>query len=415
MTVAWRGLRARLMPAVGASLPPDTKRLAVAIFFAVAATNLLTPLLPSITSEFRISYSTAGFLVSSYILARLVASVFVGWLAVRLGTIVLASIGVGTLFVGSIVGITSPNVEVLLVSRLLAGGGVGIISTLALSALADLAPTRKRGQVLSLFQIAHNGGIALYPVLGGVMGVLAGWRATFVVMAIGAALCGWFLLPVLRRVRARGDDATDGEPEPDELPVSRTRQRVGIAVVLGGVFATMFNRHGMRNTLLPLYGGAVLGLGPVAIATGVTVMSIIGLVIAMPGAMAGDRLGQRRLIVGGLLALAVGDVVFLATGDYGSFLVASMALGLGDFFIGSQTALLASMAPPGRRTQVLSGFRFATDAGALAGPIVLAALMDTFGPQLAMLAAAAILAIVAIASRVGLPAPDLRLRRRAAA
>jgi MFS family permease len=178
---------------------------------------------------------------------------------------------------------------------------------------------------------------------------------------------------------------------------------VGVTAAFAGVFVTMFNRHGVRNTLLPLFGGTVLGLGPVAIATGVTTMSIIGLVIAMPGAMAGDRVGHRRLIVAGLAVLAVGDVLFIATGDYASFILACAVLGLGDFFIGSQTALLASMAPAGRRTQMLGGFRVATDAGALAGPIVLAGLMDALGPQAAVVAAAGTLAIAAIGSRLALP------------
>jgi MFS family permease len=384
-------------------LPRDSLRLGIAIFFAIAATNLLIPLLPSITAEFDISFAAAGLLVSSFILARLVSSVFVGWLGRRLGTARLASLAFLLLVVGSLVGMVSPTVEVLLGSRLLTGAGVGIISTLALAALADLAPDHARGQVMSLFQIAHNAGIALYPVLGGVVGLLVGWRATFLVVAVGAILSAWFLLPVLKRVGEAASTADGGLTPAGAPAISRTRRLVGIGTVLAGVFAVMFNRHGVRNTLLPLYGGAVLGLGPVAIATGVAAMSIVGLVIAMPGAIAGDRLGHRRLIVAGLLALAVGDLAFLLTGDYVTFLIASIALGLGDFFIGSQSALLASMAPPHQRTQVLGGFRVALDAGALAGPIALGWLMDAGGVEIALVVAAVGLGVAAIASRLTIP------------
>jgi MFS family permease len=311
------------------------------------------------------------------------------------------------------VGIASPTVDVLVMSRLIAGAGIGIVSTLALATLADLAPSRNRGQVLSLFQIAHNSGIALYPVVGGLIGALAGWRATFVVMALGSVLSAWFLIPVLRRARTAEREVRGDVPDEDEVPLPRGRRVLTIGAVLGGVFAVMFNRHGFRNTLLPLYAGAVIGLGPVAISTGVTAMSLVGVLIAMPGAMAGDRWGHRRLIVGGLLALAIGDLAFLLTGDYASFLVAAAVLGLGDFFIGSQTALLASAAPAGQRTQVLSGFRLATDAGALAGPIVLAAMMDAFGPHRAMVIAAAILVAAAVVSRlaIAISAPPRRLPR----
>jgi MFS family permease len=381
--------------------------LGLSIFFAIAATNLLTPLLPDVTEEFQISFSAAGVVVSSYILARLVSSIFVGWLASRAGRVRLSWFALGMLFAGSVIGIASPSVEILVGSRLIAGAGIGIVSTLALSTLADLAPNRNRGQVMSLFQIAHNSGIALYPVVGGLIGAVAGWRATFVVMALGSVLSAWFLIPVLRRTRAGTLDDAGDAAEPDEIPLPRRPRIQTIGAVLVGVFATMFNRHGFRNTLLPLYAGAVIGLGPVAISTGVTAMSLVGVVIAMPGAMAGDRWGHRRLIVGGLIALAIGDLAFLLTGDYVSFIIAAAVLGLGDFFIGSQTALLASVAPAGQRTRVLSGFRLATDAGAFAGPIALAAMMDAFGPQSAMVIAAGILVTAAVISRIAIVVPAL--------
>jgi MFS family permease len=323
-------------------------------------------------------------------------------LATRLGRVRLSWFALAILFAGSVIGIASPNVEVLVASRLIAGAGIGIVSTLALATLADLAPNRNRGQVLSLFQIAHNSGIAIYPVVGGLIGLLVGWRATFVVMALGSVLSAWLLIPVLRRTRPDKsvDAPTAVDEDENQLPKRLRVQTIG--AILAGVFATMFNRHGFRNTLLPLYAGAVLGLGPVAIATGVTVMSLVGVVIAMPGAMAGDRWGHRRVIVAGLLVLGIGDLAFLLTGNYVTFIVAAALLGLGDFFIGSQTALLASTVPASQRTQVLGGFRFATDAGALAGPIVLAAMMDAFGPHTAMVIGASVLLVAALVSRAAI-------------
>jgi hypothetical protein len=104
----------------------------------------------------------------------------------------------------------------------------------------------------------------------------------------------------------------------------------------------------------------------------------------------------------GLLALGLGDLAFLLTGDYMSFLLAAGLLGIGDFFVGSQTALLASTATPSGRTQVLAGFRLATDAGALVGPIALAALMDMLGPHTAMVGAAGVLVVAAVISQLAI-------------
>jgi predicted MFS family arabinose efflux permease len=380
-------------------MPPDALRLAVAIFFAISATNLLTPLLPNIREDLGISFSAAGLVVTSFILARLTVSLIVASVAQRLGRVRTASLGFGLILVGSGIGIAAPGFEALLLSRIVAGAGIGVIATLALAALGDVAPARNRGRVMSLFQIAHNAGIAVYPILGGVIGTTMGWRATFALMALTAVLSATLLLPALRR-QPEPEEAASGIPL--HAPMHERRRRLTLWTVYVGVFATMFNRHGFRNTLLPLYAGTVLALGPVAIATGVTAMSLVGLVISMPGAMAGDRFGHRRVISAGLIVLALGNLTFLLASDYVTFLLASVTLGFGDFFIGSQTALLATVAGSSDRTRVLGRFRVATDAGALVGPLVLASLIDAFGAQTAMVAAALVLGISGLISRIAI-------------
>ena len=120
-------------------------------------------------------------------------------------------------------------------------------------------------------------------------------------------------------------------------------------------------------------------------------MSITGLLVATPGGMLGDRLGRRRVITAGLAAVAVGDLAFILTGDLLTFLLVAAAIGFGDFFTSSQTALLSEVVPPVERTKVLSGYRFSADLGALIGPVLLAAIMDVAGAPMAIIAAAAIL------------------------
>ncbi|HUQ41924.1 MAG TPA: MFS transporter, partial [Candidatus Limnocylindrales bacterium] len=183
-----------------------------------------------------------------------------------------------------------------------------------------------------------------------------------------------------------------------------------------GVVANMVHRHGFRNPILPLYAATSLGLGGLSIATAIALMSITGLLVATPGGMLGDRLGRRRIIITGLAALAVGDLVFILTGDLLSFLAASALIGLGDFFASSQTALLSEIVPPEHRTQVLSSYRFSADLGAFIGPVLLAAVMDLANAQAAILVAVAILVAASLVTRLGVPSVvDLRPAREPAA
>ncbi|MGK2850618.1 MAG: MFS transporter, partial [Candidatus Limnocylindrales bacterium] len=362
-----------------APIPREALMLAASIFLLIAATNILTPLLPDIRTDFGVSITTAGLIVGSYGLARLAVDLPAGFLADKVGPRRLSVIAIIVLLASSVIGVFAPTVEALIMARIGSGFAVGILATVILSALSSTASPANRGKVMSLFHVANNTGIALYPMVGGLVGLAVGWRATFVVSAVLAVVAAAILLPLLMRLDL-GGNAGGGKGGGDERRVLYGRQRaIAIAVTNYGVIANMIHRHGFRNTILPLYAATALGLGGISIATAIGLMSITGLIVATPGGMLGDRVGRRRVIMAGLAAVAVGDLVFLLTGDLLSFLLAAALIGFGDFFTSSQTALLSEVVPPEGRTKVLSGYRFSADLGALIGPVVLAAVMDGFG------------------------------------
>jgi MFS transporter, DHA1 family, multidrug resistance protein len=386
------------------TVPREALLLAGSMFLLIAATNILTPLLPEIRTDFGVSITTAGVIVGSYGLARLAVDLPAGFLASSVGPRRLSLIAIGTLLVSSLIGLLAGSVEQLIVARIGSGIAVGILATIVLSALSATATPANRGKVMSLFHVANNTGIALYPMVGGLIGAAVGWRATFGVTFLLAVIAALILIPLLLRIDLHGSGS--GKGGGDASLVLHGRQRgIAIAVTNYGVVANMIHRHGFRNTILPLYAATALGLGGISIASAIGLMSITGLLVATPGGMLGDRIGRRRVIMAGLSAVAVGDLVFLLTGDLVTFLAAAALIGFGDFFTSSQTALLSEVVPPEQRTKVLSGYRFSADLGALIGPVALAAVMDGWGAQAAIVVAAAILFSGALAARLGVPAP----------
>jgi MFS family permease len=189
-----------------------------------------------------------------------------------------------------------------------------------------------------------------------------------------------------------------------EYQLTPRRRGIALGSIYAGVVANMINRHGFRNTLLPLFAASVLFLGPVEIATGIAVMAIVGILVVTPGARLGDRIGRRRIVVVGLVMLGIGDLTFLGAQGYWTFLLAAAVLGCGDFFASSQTAILAELVPPSQRSQVLAGYRFFVDIGALVGPLLLAGLMDAFDPRLAIVVCAAIVIAGGLIAKLGVPA-----------
>lgn len=386
-------------------VPREGLLLAASIFLVIAATNILTPLLPAIQGEFAVSFTAVGIIVGAYGLARLAVDLPAGFLAETVGYRRLSVIALVVLIVASLIGLAAGSVEMLIASRIGAGLAVGVLATVILTALSATASASNRGKVMSLFHVANNVGIALYPLIGGVIGLLIGWRATFAVTGVLAVVAGAILIPLLLRIEFPSRDAAAKGEAPDPRVLYGRQRAMAITVTNFGVVANMIHRHGFRNTVLPLYAATALGLGGISIATAIALMSITGLLVATPGGMLGDRIGRRRVITAGLAAVAVGDLVFLLTGDLVSFLLAAAVIGLGDFFTSSQTALLSEVVPPRERAKVLSGYRFSADLGALIGPVMLAAVMDLTNAAVAIVTAAAILFFASILARLGVPTP----------
>jgi MFS family permease len=387
----------------GGAVPGQAILIAIATFAFIAATNILTPLLPLVRDDLGVSISTAGFIVGSYGLARLLVDLPAGFLADRVGHRRLAVIAIVLLVASSLVGWLATGVEMLIASRIGSGAAVGMLAMVGISALAATASSANRGRVMSLFHLANNTGIAAYPLLGGFVGAAAGWRPTFLITAVLAVVAGAILFALLPRIDF-GHEAAGRAGRNDEGRVLHGRARTSAMFATNyGIVANMIHRHGIRNTILPLYAATALGLGGISIATAIALMSITGLLVATPGGMLGDRIGRRRVIVSGLSALAIGDLAFLLTGDLATFLLVSALIGFGDFFTSSQTALLSEIVPAAERTRALSGYRFSSDLGSMIGPILLAAVMDGVGAQAAIVVAAVILGSAALAAHVFVP------------
>ena len=371
------------------------------MFLALAAGNILTPLLPLIQDDFSITYAVAGVLVSAFGFARLALDLPTGYLQERFGARTLSAAGFAFLIGGSVLSTVAPIFGVLVAGRVLMGLGASMLSVVVLTALSTLAPENARARTLALYAMANNTAIGIFPVVGGVVGSLWGWRSTMalsgILAAVGAVLMG--------RVLERVPESATSRNAATSAVEGRLTLPLGLIVALGsiyfGVAITMINRHGFRNTILPLFAGDAIGLNPIQTATGITVMAVVGLLVAMPGGMLADRWSRRGVISAGMVVLAIGDLAFLGASTYATFLLASLVLGFGDFFAASQMAAVTEVVPAHARGRVLATYRFSVDIGAAIGPFFLASLLGLTSFTTSIVVAAGLLLFAACVVQLG--------------
>ncbi len=266
----------------------------------------------------------------------------------RRGTILLVGV---TFVVGALACAVSPSAIVLSLSRVLLGFAVGGATQTVPMYVAELAPPRRRGQLVLTFQVGIGVGIVVSTIVGASESF--SWRVSVGMAAVPALIMFLIMLrlpesprwlvkqdrgddarDVLTRMRPEGadiDDELDGivglDDEEEQVEDSERGWRglrrpwVRPAVILGFGIAAFTQLSGIEMiiyyapTILTDNGFSTSAALRVSVALGVTylVMMIVGLSIV-------DRVGRRRLtlimVPGTATALAVLGTLF-ATGNSG--------------------------------------------------------------------------------------------------
>ncbi len=160
------------------------------LFFDIFDVFLAGVLGTVLTKSFGLSQTTLPMVLGSGFLGMFFGATFMGVFADRFGrrTAFLMNLGVYSVF--TLAGAVSPNAVTLIVTRFLAGIGIGAQMPLSDAYLSELLPARVRGKLISL---AYTIGFCGIPAIGlsarflvplHILG-LEGWRWLFVAGSLG--------------------------------------------------------------------------------------------------------------------------------------------------------------------------------------------------------------------------------------
>ena len=149
--------------------------------FLVSAVNIA---LPSIEHDFSLSALQLSWIITSFILGMALFMLPSGVWGDRSDNSKLFKLGIVIFTTSSIICFLAPDGFWLIAARFLQGIGAAFTGTTGQAILVSSFPPERRGRVLGISVSAVYTGLALGPLLGGIITQHLGWRLLFLIAAI---------------------------------------------------------------------------------------------------------------------------------------------------------------------------------------------------------------------------------------
>ena len=184
-----------------------------AILLTVVLGTMLVPLnstmlavaLPRVIRDFHASISSAGWLVTGYLIAMASLQPVAGRLGDRIGRRPLVLGGLALFAAASLAAALAPNLQLLILFRIQQAVAGALVFPNGIALLREFAPPGKLAGRLGLVGATLPLAAAAGPLVGGALLALGGWRAIFLLnlpLLVVPLVLGWRVIPERQRESA---------------------------------------------------------------------------------------------------------------------------------------------------------------------------------------------------------------------
>lgn len=256
----------------------------------------VTPLIGDLQAEFDISGAQLGMLNTMVSVAKVVAPLVTGLLAVRIGikkTILLGSLCICFAAIAPF----ATDFRLFLASRFIFGIGGAVVVTLLGPMVMQWFPAAERPIVNAFNNVAVNTGITITLFATVPLAAALGWRKTLLAYGVLSVvlMLAW---AVLGRDRA-SESTMDGSAPVRYAEIWRMSETWTIALAFAGPLALYL----AFNTWLPKHYVEAFGMSKLAASQATGLFNLIGIPTAIAAGVLTKQLGLRRpfIIASGLL------------------------------------------------------------------------------------------------------------------
>lgn len=356
----------------------------------VMAGAVVMPVLELIRSDFGVTGTAAGLIITTHGLVIALSSPLVGKLLDRRGVRGPLSAGLVLYGLGGGAGMVVTTYPALIASRLLLGLGAAVVFSGTTVALLGLYQGEQRDRVLGWRTVASTSGGFLWPLLAGLLGGVS-WHAAFVIYLIGIPLG----VAVLSTVP--DTSSSDGSARADHGGVLRLLRSYP---VLLGWLALMTTSGMIMYSVAVFLPQRLARIGvhdPFFVSLFMVVSAVASGVVGLTYARTRRWLGYTALL---RIAVACWAAGFLALGTLAAYpLILGCALLLGTangLLLPTITVLIGDTPPPEQSGRATSLSGTAMFLGQFLSPLVFGPLMEATTITGGYLVAAACCAVVLV-------------------
>jgi MFS family permease len=350
------------------------------------AHHLTRPILPLYLISFGASSTVIGAVMAVFTITATVTRIPIGLLIDRIGRKPFLIVGVALFAGGNFGYLWAPSILLMIPFRMLHGVGWSGCTTAVATLAADIAPQKRRGELIGYAAMASS--------LGGAIGPVAGFallhRFDFSGVFLGAAALLFVSLILAAFVK-----------EPEHAPRNNRRESwIDLLVIpetlLPAVAVAFLSfGHGGIFTFLPIHA-LKLGLENPGLWFGLYALCLL-LSRPVAGPLS-DRISRRAVIIPGL-TLNLFGIGILALASSPAWLMAAAVVG--GFGTGAAQPALMTVAvdqtSPQRRGQSMAQYQCFYDLGIGIGSLTLGAFLDLVDQNFSLMHA-----VTAVVALIGL-------------
>ena len=360
------------------------------MFIAIVGIAFVVPFLPVLASELGATGVALGLIMAAFSISSSVTQPLAGYFSDKLGRKRFLALGMAIYSIGGFLYVAGSSVTDIVLVRFLQGIGGGLIFSVSMAYMGDLAPKGYEGRYMGIYNVVLFSGFGLGPIIGGVLKDMFGMNMPFYGMGILSAIACVLVMLLLPESRAKVSQIEDRAPLTVFMAIIRQKRMQGVMVMRLAVTLSMVPSF----VFLPVLMAEEMGSSGIQIGLAITVRTVVSAALQYPFGWVADHYNRVYITIISVLGMAaVVSLIGLST-QFWHVVILFALLGINEaLFLPANTAMMLESGRSNGMGSTMGMLNTTMTMGVFIGSLCAGLLVDAVGFKGAFLTVGAIVGV----------------------